>query len=406
MAPGGSWPTRGWRNIPSPDLTFGNGTTSSITYDQSYRLTGYLDSLGATTLRDVDMGYSTRDNRSTITDQLDALHSENFNYATRELLASATGGYGDLGFAYDAVGNRTSRSETANGVASTDSYTYPATKNRLQSVAGGNPRVLTYDAAGNVTIDQRGADTYVYAYNAANRMQSATKNGVLQAEYVYNAMGQQVIRRVGGQTIHTIHDLDGNRIAEYDYNPTTQVSTLLREYIWMNGLPVAVVENGAVYYVRTDNIGRPVFATDATGAKVWEVSYLPFGGVHVATNFLTEGLPTTNPDLRFPGQWFQSESGLHQNWMRDYDPTTGRYMQADPLGLVDGASVYGYARQNSGRYVDPRGECVGPLAFGCITTVGEFIGGLIGGATVGEIATGTVAAVGVAGVGAMVIPPF
>jgi uncharacterized protein RhaS with RHS repeats len=45
--------------------------------------------------------------------------------------------------------------------------------------------------------------------------------------------------------------------------------------------------------------------------------------------------------------------------MRDYDPATGRYLQADPLGLVDGASVYGYARQNPGRYVDPRGEqCV------------------------------------------------
>jgi uncharacterized protein RhaS with RHS repeats len=42
--------------------------------------------------------------------------------------------------------------------------------------------------------------------------------------------------------------------------------------------------------------------------------------------------------------------------MRDYDPTTGRYIQADPLGLVDGASVYGYALQNPGRYTDPTGE--------------------------------------------------
>ena len=42
--------------------------------------------------------------------------------------------------------------------------------------------------------------------------------------------------------------------------------------------------------------------------------------------------------------------------MRDYDPTTGRYIQADPLGLVDGASVYGYVRANPGRYIDPRGE--------------------------------------------------
>jgi len=56
--------------------------------------------------------------------------------------------------------------------------------------------------------------------------------------------------------------------------------------------------------------------------------------------------------------------------MRDYDPTTGRYMQADPLGLVDGASIYGYARQNPGRYVDPRGEAALP---------GAIIGGIAGG---------------------------
>ena len=50
--------------------------------------------------------------------------------------------------------------------------------------------------------------------------------------------------------------------------------------------------------------------------------------------------------------------------MRDYDPTTGRYLQADPLGLVDGASVYGYARQNPGRWVDPRGEEIALPGFG------------------------------------------
>ena len=97
-----------------------------------------------------------------------------------------------------------------------------------------------------------------------------------------------------------------------------------------------------------------VFATITTRTKVWTANYLPFGGVHVMT-----GAPI---DLRFPGQWFQLEAGLHQNWMRDYDPTLGRYIEADPLGLVDGASVYGYALQNPGRWTDPRGECVGPAA--------------------------------------------
>jgi RHS repeat-associated protein len=70
---------------------------------------------------------------------------------------------------------------------------------------------------------------------------------------------------------------------------------------------------------------RPVFATNASGLKTWTATYTPFGGVHTSTGAL--------PSARFPGQWFQSEFGLHQNWMRDYDPTTGRYLQADPLGL-------------------------------------------------------------------------
>jgi RHS repeat-associated protein len=109
-----------------------------------------------------------------------------------------------------------------------------------------------------------------------------------------------------------------------------------------------VIEEGVIYLVRSDWIGRPVFATTTSGTVVWRASYLPFGGVHVTT-----GAPI---DARFPGQWFQAEAGLYQNWMRDYDPATGRYMQADPLGLVDGASVYGYARGSPGRWVDPTGK--------------------------------------------------
>ena len=111
-----------------------------------------------------------------------------------------------------------------------------------------------------------------------------------------------------------------------------------------------------------------MFATNATGVKVWTATYTPFGGVHTSTGAL--------PTARFPGQWFQSESGLHQNWMRDYDPTTGRYLQADPLGLVDGASVYGYVRQNPVRWTDLTGE--NPLAL--VPAIIEFI---FGGAAIG-----------------------
>lgn len=149
-------------------------------------------------------------------------------------------------------------------------------------------------------------------------------------------------------TIHSFYGPDGNRIAEY--NEATGV--LIRQYIWLEGAPIAVIEGGVISFVRSDHIGRPVVATNSSGVKTWTAAYLPFGGVRVSTG--------TPPTARFPGRWFQGETGLHQNWMRDYDSTTGRYMQADPLGLVDGASVYGYARQSPGRYVDPRGEDPGP----------------------------------------------
>lgn len=64
---------------------------------------------------------------------------------------------------------------------------------------------------------------------------------------------------------------------------------------------------------------------------------------------------TASTNLRFPGQWYQLEAGLHYNWHRHYDPSLGRYTQPDPLGFVDGPSVYAYARSNPLVFVDPRG---------------------------------------------------
>ena len=192
-------------------------------------------------------------------------------------------------------------------------------------------------------------------------------NGVLQASYKYDFAGRQVVWALsGGATIHSVFDADCNRIAEYDQTS----GALIREYVWFDGAAIAVIEGGVVYYIRSDHIGRPVFATNGAGVQVWTASYLPFGGVRTAT-----GTPIT---LRFPGQWFQSESGLHQNWMRDYDPTTGRYLQADPLGLVDGPSVYGYAGQNPIVNVDPTGQCFGPFIYLLPACIGAATSVIIG----------------------------
>ena len=81
---------------------------------------------------------------------------------------------------------------------------------------------------------------------------------------------------------------------------------------------------------------------------MWRADYNPFGDT-----YSIGGLATNN--LRFPGQYFLIEDGLHYNWYRDYDPSIGRYTQPDPLGFIDGPSLYAYARSAPMTYVDPQG---------------------------------------------------
>ncbi len=88
---------------------------------------------------------------------------------------------------------------------------------------------------------------------------------------------------------------------------------------------------------------------DADQAVVWEGSQEPFGNVSVTTN-------TVGNNFRFPGQYFDTESGLHYNYHRYYDPSIGRYLRADPIGLVGmDPNLYGYVQNNPANLIDPEG---------------------------------------------------
>jgi RHS repeat-associated protein len=104
--------------------------------------------------------------------------------------------------------------------------------------------------------------------------------------------------------------------------------------------------------VHPDHLNRPVWMTDSTEALVWDAVYWPFGAVYSITGGAVN-------NLRFPGQYFLLEAGLHYNWYRHYDPTLGRYTQPDPLGFVDGPSLYAYARSAPAMRIDPRGLWAG-----------------------------------------------
>ena len=99
--------------------------------------------------------------------------------------------------------------------------------------------------------------------------------------------------------------------------------------------------------------------SDEAGVKVWSAAHDPFGQATVDEDVDGNGNPVALP-VRFPGQYYDQETGLHYNWHRYYDPATGRYIISDPIGLGGGdLNLYSYVFQNPVNGADPTGEACG-----------------------------------------------
>jgi len=110
-------------------------------------------------------------------------------------------------------------------------------------------------------------------------------------------------------------------------------------------------------YVHGDHLGTPAKMTGDAGTVIWDAAYKPFGGEASVVG-------SENLDLRFPGQIQDLESGrgpaslvmpLYYNYFRDYDPSTGRYITSDPIGLNGGINTYSYALNNPLFWIDRYG---------------------------------------------------
>lgn len=320
-------PTRGW--------TWGNSTLAIREYDADGKVTD-IDSAGLKTY-----SYDDAFRITGITDAANSSLSQSYGYDLLDRLTSATGTSLSQGWTYDANGNRLTQTGTA---AST--FTVSTTSNRLNSVTGALSRSYGYDNSGNTTGD----GTATFMYNDAGRMASATKAS-LTTTYALNALGQRVRKTTSGSSTYFVYDEAGHLVGEYDNS-----GNLIQETVWLGDTPVATLRpNGggvSLFYVHTDHLNTPRrISRPSDNVVVWRWDSDPFGTA------VANGDPDGDSSLfvyylRFPGQYFDTETGLHYNYFRDYDSATGRYSKSDPIGLRGGLNTYAYVGANPIAWTD------------------------------------------------------
>lgn len=314
-------------------LVYGNGLTLTQGWDLDYRPTNSR----VLPVQDLRYFYNNADNIVEIRDIVDRSRDQDFGYDNLDRLTAAAGIYGALSYSYDGVGNRLSKSDGTN----TETYAYFGTRNRIRDTTDANNTLTDYNHNATGSITKNGDDTY--GYNRYERMSKSTVNSVATT-YRYDGIGQRTVKTDAGGGKAVYHfETDGRLIAE-----TLADGTTLREYIYVNGQPLALMEAGQIHYYHLNHLGTPQKITDGSQTLVWDADYKPFGEVNLTTNSVTN-------NLRFRGQYFVQESGLHYNYFRDYDPTTGRYSQSDPIGLDGGINTYAYVEGNPVGYFDPYG---------------------------------------------------
>ena len=312
------------------------GVTYTIAWDAANRITGITSSQTAT-------------NRTFGYDNLD------------RITAFSTTGRSQ-NFGYDATGNLLAKTDVTSGTTTNYTFSVAPTSNRMTGIT--NLGIgYSFDAAGNRTGDGR----ITYAYNYRGRMnQVRIINGAVTNTYNYLINGVNLrVRKTGPSTVVPqgvrifVYDDAAKLIGEYDDLGRARI-----EHVWLDDRPIAAITytytgtsmtpaTTATSYVETDHLATPRLITNASRQKRWTWESAPYGDTYPNEN--PQALGAYNYNLRFPGQYFDSETNHHYNHHRDYESTTGRYVQSDPIGLRGGWNTYAYVMNNPLRDTDPLG---------------------------------------------------
>ena len=333
------------------EAQFHNGTSSTYQYDANSRLIGLSHLPTQNQMARFTVAYDEEDNvvaenwlhrptrsESYTYDPLDRITEFKRGTLSGNTIPSPLRG---IGLEYDGLGNRISY--TADGVK-TD---YVANGvNAYASLSGAIATNPTYDRNGNLTSYKEDR----FTYDDENRLISI--NGGETATYLYDAIGRRIGKLVQEDTTYFYYDRV-KVIEEVEANGVLEAT-----YIYGSDMDeVICMERGEeTYYYHYNATGSVIQLTGSEGELVEQYEYDPYGKVTIYDGSYTSlvGSAVGNPYL-FTGRRLDSESGLYFYRSRYFSAELGRFLQRDPLGYVDGLSMYEYVLSNPKNWKDPLG---------------------------------------------------
>ena len=255
-------------------------------------------------------------------------------------------------YGYDSMGRVALA--VASGGGGSQSYTYPGGTNRMASLTDASgTRTVTYDGRGNTASESRPGSVAVTAgYDGYARLVSYQRSGTSNLAFAYNGLDDRISMTDGLGTRRFVYDASGRVMGEYGLS----AADVKAEFIWAGP---QVGAGGA--FGGDDGLGgyMPLAVANPDGTGTVQLNWVHGGhlGVPLVITDPSGNAVTTPGDYLAPGFPGQSRvlADLYYNRYRDYDPVTGRYIQADPIGLGGGSNDYGYVEGNPINRVDPWG---------------------------------------------------
>ncbi|WP_284117649.1 putative T7SS-secreted protein, partial [Streptomyces fragilis] len=346
------------------ERAFGAALTVSSVWDEVGRLRGQHVTVSGRILNSRAYSYRPDGHLTAVHDRLAGARTFDLDVAGRVTRVSAEGW--DEKYAYDEAGNQAAASWPAShpGQEATGPREYTGTRiTRAGSVH------YEHDGLGRVTLRRRTRlsrkpDNWRYVWDAENRLTSLTTPDGSRWRYTYDPLGRRTAKQLlasdGESVVEQITFVwDGLTLCEQQATSPQLPHPVVLTWDHHGSQPVAQTERRVAagsqreidrrfFAMVTDIVGAPSELVDEQGRIAWRTRSSLWGTTAWSAN------GSTYTPLRFPGQYFDPESGLHYNLFRYYEPEVGRYLTPDPLGLGPGPNPLTYVK-NPLRWIDPLG---------------------------------------------------